>query len=222
MNTRNIITILTLVSLTLVLSSCKTTHNPTEQAPGFLPDYSLLKPVPKAPKGTEIYTYQAPDVKPGDYHSVVISPVSLYQTATKKGGVTEQQIEAARTNLQTGIAEIVSKKMPVVNAAGPGVARLDVAITGAMVENDSLKPRNLIPVSAAITIVSRATGINKKKTVLIVELKFTDSISGKLLRETVSVINGENFRLKSNTTEEFTALAQNWVQQALKYSEVHK
>tara|TARA_R110000868_G_scaffold380784_4_gene647012 strand:- start:10212 stop:10874 length:663 start_codon:yes stop_codon:yes gene_type:complete len=208
--------IIAIVFLAALLASCHKDYNPTTEAPGFLPDYSILKKVPSA-DGTEIYTYKSPSFKRSDYHAVIVMPVTLYQSATKKG-VTEKQITAARTDIQDHITQIVNKQMPTAKKPGPGVARLNVAITGAMVENESLKIRNLIPISAAITIASRATGVNKKNAVLVVELKFTDSVSGKLLRETVSVINGEKFRMKSNTATEFTALANQWVKQALQYS----
>ncbi len=212
---KKIIFIISLISV-LFLSACHS-YSPTEEAPGFLPDYTILKKVPDSPEGTQIYTYKNPNVNRSDYHAVLITPVMIYQKANRKG-VTDEQIEQVKTELNAGIQQMVSKQIGLTNTAGPGVARLEVAITGAMVEKQNPKLRNLIPVSAAIFLASKATDLDKKQPVLIVELKFTDSVSKQLLRETVTVIKGENFRMQSSSTEEFVALAKTWVQQALDYS----
>jgi hypothetical protein len=95
---------------------------------------------------------------------------------------------------------------------------LTVAITGATVEAQKLKPRNLLPISAVITLASKATDTDQKTPSLMVELKFVDSVTHQLLRETVTVIRGDKFRNKSATDGAFQALAQEWVQDALEYS----
>jgi len=202
--------------LSLVVASCASKSPELQQTSGFLSDYTLLKPV-SSPKGTQIYTYKNPSISRNDYHAVVVKPVRLYQTATEDG-VTAQQIETARANIDKGIKEIVSRKIPITSTPAKGVATLDVAITGATVEGKGFSPLNLIPISAALKLASMATDLDSKKPILVVELKFTDSLSGELLRETVTMISGESFRNRANTAKEFEQLAKNWVQQALKYS----
>lgn len=202
---------------TLALSGCASSSPAMPKASGFLPDYSLLKPVANPPAGTQIYTYSNPAVQRGEYTAVMVAPVVLYQTATENG-VNNTQIENARLNIQNGVKQIVSQKLPVVNQAGPGVATLTVAITGAQLKGSGFEPWNIIPISAAIKLTTMATGTDNKKPVLIVELKFVDSTSGTLLREVVSTISGDNFRNQANTAQEFQQLAQTWVQQALDYS----
>ncbi len=218
MISRTMMAVLLPTTLALTLSGCGTSMpNPTEKVPGFLPDYSLLKPVANAPKGSKIYNYKAPGVSRSSYHAVILEPVILYQTATANG-VTDDQINSARDNIQAGIQNIVAQQMPLTNNAGPGVSRLTVAITGAVVDGQSFKVRNLIPISAAIYLASKTTNLDSKTPSMMVELKFTDSVSGQLLRETVTIINGDSFRMQSSTSGEFTQLAQQWVQDALQYS----
>lgn len=201
------------------LTACSSgLQKPTQETgSGFLSDYNSLQSVPNPPAGTQIYTYNAPGVKRSDYKAVILSPVQLYQTATKEG-ITPDAITAAQAQLQAGISKIVAQKIALTDTPGPGVATLSVAITGAQLQTEGLKPWNLIPISAAITLASSATGLNSKTPVLIVEMKFTDSVSGKLLREVMTIASGESFRNKVNTGAEFTALAQTWVQEALQYS----
>lgn len=204
------------LSLGILISSCATKMDPSTKAPGFLPNYSLLKPIP-SPEGTQIYSYKDPQAKISDYHGAILTPVALYQTATESG-VTAAQIEQARANIDQGIKQIVSKKLPIVTKSGVGVARVNVAITGAVLEGDNFSVRNLVPISAAIKLASMATGLDNKKPVMVVEIKVVDSQSDKLLKETVTTISGEKFRMSSNTVEEFEKLATEWVQQALAYS----
>lgn len=202
----------------LAACSSSSTQKPSQATgSGFLPDYNALQAVPNPPAGMQIYAYTNPQVKRGDYTAVIVSPVVLYQTATKNG-ITADQIQSAQSTLQAGIEKIVSHKIILTDTPGPGVAILNVAITGAQLQGEGLKPWNLIPISAAITLASNATGMDSKTPVLIVEMKFTDSISGKVLREVMTVASGESFRNKVNTAAEFTALAQTWVQEALQYS----
>ena len=216
-----------LLPATLALAGCggSTLPNPIQKPSGFLPDYSLLKQVPNTPKGTEIYNYKSPSVQRGDYTSVIVDPVIVYQSTTTKTEAnasadlaTAAQAEEVRASIQAGIQTVVSRKIPLTSTAGPGVARLSVAITGAMLEKEGLKPWNLIPVSAVITMASKASGKDEKTPAIMVELKFVDSSTGKLLRETVTVIHGDGFRDKANTDAEFQQLAEQWVKDALKYS----
>lgn len=201
-----------------ILIACSTPVDPTKQAPGFLPNYSLLKPIANTPEGTQMFTYMTPNVKRSDYHAAIIAPVTLYQTATESG-VTAAQIEQARKNIESGVTQIVSKKIAITDKPGTGVARIYVGITGAILEGDSFKPRNLIPISAAIKLASMATNMDNKKPTLIVEIKMVDSQSGVLLKETVSIISGDKFRMSIHTADEFQKLAIEWVHQAMSYAE---
>jgi len=227
------------LSLSFILSGCagQSIQSPTKNPSGFLPDYSLLQPISNAPKGSEIYMYKAPDVSRGDYRAVLIEPVSVYQNQAAlnnalsaaqspadqekiKADFAKEQANAQsiQATIQAGIESVVSQKMPLVNSAGPRVAKLSVAITGAMLETEGFKPWNIIPVSAVITLASNASGKNSKTPAVMVELKFTDSQTGKLLKEVVTVIRGDSFRSEDNSSQAFADLAKQWVQEAMTYS----
>lgn len=201
-------------------ASSSTTATPLKDTSGFLPDYSLLKEVTPSPKGMKLYTYVAPGVKRGDYRAVIVNPVMLYQSTASDAAKTAD-VAAAQASLDAGIRMVVKQHMPITTIRGSGVAVLSIAITGATVESEGFKPRNLLPVSAAIKLASMATGTNGKTPSMVVELKFTDSLSGKLLRETVSQISGDKFHT-ATTSEALQQLAQQWVQQALAYSNGQK
>ena len=208
--------ILTL-GLSATIISCASVQTPNQKQPGFLADYHVLKAVESTPDGTQIYSYTNPSAKRSDYHAVIVEPVILYQTATESG-VTEAQIKNAQKRLTHNLKQIAGKQFPIVTKPGRGVARLQVAITGAELEGDGFSPLNLIPISGLIKLGSMATGLDNKKPVLAIETKTTDSRSGKLLRATVTTISGDKFRMEVHTPEEFEELAKQWVKEAVMYS----
>lgn len=166
----------------------------------------------------QIYTYRTPNVKRSDYHAAIIKPVTLYQSATESG-VTTEQIEQARKNIESGVTQIVSKHIGITTKPGPGVAYIYVSITGAILEGDGFKLRNLIPISAAIRLAAIATNMDNKKPILVIEIKMIDSQNNEILKEIVTSISGEKFRLSIHTADEFQKLAVEWVHQVLSYSD---
>ncbi len=189
----------------------------TENASGFLMNYDLLEPIP-SPAGLQYYVYQNPEFDRGDFDAAIVEPVFIFEGATSAGEVNDQQIENARQGINAGLERIVGSRFQITDTPGPRVFRMQTAITGAMLETEGFKPWNIIPVSAAITLASHATGYENRKPVLVVELKFTDSESGELLKEILTTISGDNFRNASNTSSEFENLAYEWVKQAMEYS----
>ncbi|MDQ5920777.1 MAG: hypothetical protein QG673_833 [Pseudomonadota bacterium] len=210
--------------LAVGIIGCSSTQEPLQKSPGFLPDYTLLKPVKSDDKQVQGYFYKNPNVERSDYHAVMVAPVILYQTTVDgESGVkiTESQIETARLRIESGIKQTVSQKMPITNKPGKGVAKISVAITGAVLEGDGFKPRYLIPISAIIQLTSVAVGLNNKKPVLVIETKVTDSQTNKLLSASMTTISGDKFRTEASTPSEFEKLANAWVAKAMAYSAAH-
>lgn len=208
------------IVLAFGIAACATSApEPTTKTPGFLPDYSVLQKLPSKDDGTQGYVYKNPNSKRSDYHGVIVDPVVIYQPAGESGvKVTSAQIEQTRQKIESNLKELVSHKLPIVTKPGPGVARLNVAITGAVLEGDGFSPRYLIPVSAVIKMASMATGLDNKKPVLVVETKVTDSQTGEVLRASVATISGDKFRMEASTPEEFAKLANTWIERAMQYS----
>ena len=214
---KNLITLVLTFSFIVFFTGCANKPDVTQRAPGFLPNYTLLEPI-DSPEGSQIYVYKNPAAKRSDYHAVILEPVIIYEGAMSEDNLTHQHVEDARANIDAGIERIVSEQIQLTPFPTVGVARLQVAITGATLEEESLKPWNIIPVSAAITLAKHASGLENKTPILVVELKFTDSVNNMLLREIVTTINGEDFRREGDTSAEFANLANTWVEMALDYA----
>ena len=76
----------------------------------------------------------------------------------------------------------------------------------------------MIPVSAVLYAAQKATGLDSKTPMLVVEAKMRDSVTGKILGEGVYTMAGETFRTESSTPEAFQKLAIDWVTTAVRVS----
>ena len=205
----------------LLLTACGGGGLSESQKSGYLTssEYNQLQNVGSPAPGVNVYRYISPDFKRSDWKGIMIDPVLLYQTALKsegQKGLTEEVIYQTRMIIDNELRARVTQRFNVVDKSGPGIARLSVAITGAQVEGDSLKLRNVVPISAVLFAAQKATGLDSKTPSLVVEAKMRDSVTGKILGEGVYTMSGETFRTESSTTEAFQKLAVEWVTTAVR------
>ena len=183
----------------------------------FLPDYSLLKPV-TGPEGTKAYRYTRFDFDPLAYSAVMLDPVAINQQ-TKDDKLTPDVITSTQQALNASIQDrIGASKMKIAHEPGAGVLRVSVSISGAEVETEGFKPRNILPISAVIKLASKAAGKDSKKAVLLVESKIVDSVTGQLMRAGMITIASDSFRDEGATAVEFKKLAEKIVDIAMKNS----
>lgn len=180
---------------------------------GFISDYSLLQKV-DGPKGSQVYRYRKTGVTPESFNSVVIDPIVLNQ-ASPDGQLTSDVLEQTRKALDQHIREsITARGLKIVTEPGPGVLRVSVAISGAELETEGFKPRNILPISAVMKIASKATGMDSKTPTLLVESKLVDTQSQDLVGAGMITIAGESFRSEAGTVEGFQNLTKRVVQVA--------
>lgn len=208
-------------SAAAILAACAGGGLSQSQKSGFLGtgEYDRLQKVESPAPGVNIYRYVSPDFKRSDYKGVMIDPVTLYQTALRNEGnkgISEETIYQTRMIIDENIKSKAAHRFNVVDKPGPGVARISIAITGAEVEGEGFKPRNLVPISAVLTVAQKATGLDSKTAVLVVEAKLRDSVTGKLLGEGVYTMSSDTFRMESSTPEQFQKLASDWVTTAVR------
>ena len=193
------------------------------QKSGFLTssEYNRLQEVDIDQPGVKLYRYVSPDFDRSQVKGVMIDPVILYQTALKQQGqkgLSEETIYQTRMIIDKELKERASKRFHVVDQPGQGIGRLSVALTGAVVEGDSFKPWNVVPISAVLFAAQKAAGVDSKTPSFVVEAKMRDSVTGKVWGEGVYVMSGETFRMESSSPEAFQKLAIDWVTTAVRVS----
>lgn len=217
---KNLLQSLLLAGLGVAIISCASNYTPTEKPSGFLPEYSInqMKQVPTDHDDVHAFVYRNPNFRRSDYDKLIIAPATLYQQAIESQGITTNKIAAAQNTITNDLKEMLSKKVTLTNKPGPRVAKLSVAITGAMLEGDGFRPRYLMPVSAALQLVQHATNLQNKKPILIIETKVVDSTTNELLTASATEIGGDKFRLESSESGEFNKIAKEWVKDAVTYA----
>lgn len=193
------------------------------QKSGFLTssEYNRLQEVEIDQPGVKLYRYVSPDFDRSQVKGVMIDPVILYQTALKQQGqkgLSEETIYQTRMIIDKELKERALKRFHVVDQPGPGIGRLSVALTGAVVEGDSFKPWNVVPISAVLYAAQKAAGVDSKTPSFVVEAKMRESVTGKVWGEGVYVMSGETFRMESSSPEAFQKLAIDWVTTAVRVS----
>lgn len=211
----------TVLATVALLTACGGGGLTDAQKSGFLTssEYNRLVNVGSPAPGVNVYRYVSPDFNRSDWHGVMIDPVILFQTALKdqgNKGLSEETIYETRMIIDKELREKASRRFNVVDKPGPGIARLSVAITGAEVEGEGFKPWNVIPISAVLYTAKKATGLDSKTPMLVVEAKMRNSVTGKILGEGVYTMSGETFRTESSTPEAFQKLAIDWVTTAVR------
>lgn len=156
---------------------------PVATTSGFLADYSQLQADPASPGYRH---YVAPGFDPAHYRKFIIdTPEIIINTG---GGY--QTLDPARVAdlvqyYQGVMAAALSQHYQVVTEAGPGVARLRVAVVGLTEVRPALKPRDLIPISALFKVARAAAGKNPQVLRMSIESEALDAQTGALLGEAV-------------------------------------
>lgn len=180
----------------------------------FFADYSIFKTV-KAPEGMQLMRYVSPKFDPLSYQFVIIDPIHLNQTL-QDGDISPEIIANTQQSLDKNIREKIVQFLGITDKPSKETIQLRVSISGAKIDGEGFKPRNILPISAAIKLASKATGKDKKTPVLVIESKLTDSVSGELLKGTIISISGDSFRDSSDAGQAFQNLSTKLVDLAIK------
>jgi hypothetical protein len=148
---------------------------------GFLDDYSTLRP--SAEVEGALY-WQDPDMSLADYDKFMIDPVVVHLHASKDGkSIDPAKLNKLVTDFRRITVEKLSEDYEVVNQAGPGVLRIQAAITD-------------LDANTAVLNVHWATklsglGLGGAS----MEAKATDGESGELVAAVVDSRAGERLAL---------------------------
>jgi hypothetical protein len=178
----------------------------TEKIPesGFLPNYKVMQPVDNTPKDIRAWRYLKPGLFVSSYTAVMIEPVYLnHREYTKE--ITPEVIAQTKKILEEAIRQAVLRRgdIKIVNQPGPGVLRVAVAITGAEISADGLRPWNFTPIGLAANANTYAASVNSRTPALVMENRITDSQSREFIAGDMVAVQGEPFRLGSSSVGAF-------------------
>ncbi|WP_262966677.1 DUF3313 domain-containing protein [Methylobacter psychrophilus] len=167
----------------LALSACTTTQKVDLKQSGvncaFLAsECSLLTVGGKEQAGLR---YINPTTKWSQYNKILLSPVTYWGGDSSKLSAADQQMLVNYTSQQ--FKEQLGQKFQIVDQAGPGVMKLDVALTDAESATPGLRSISIIVPQAHMlaNLKYLATGSMPFVGAAQGEIKITDSVSGEVL-----------------------------------------
>lgn len=149
---------------------------------GFLGDYSRLQPGSKE-KEQVLLRYLNPAAQWQQYTKVMIDPVTFWGDENSKVKPNDQK--ALTTYFHAALRKQFGQSFQVVNVAGPGVMRLQVALTDLESSTPGLRTISLVvPQARMLNMVqSLATGKYVGAGAAQAEMRLTDAVTGQILGE---------------------------------------
>ncbi len=177
------------MALPILLAACSQAPTRPSRAPsavapsGFLKDYSVLTP---DPHDAGYQHYVAPAARAQRYHSFIVEkPVFIVNTGDAYKALDPARLQSISDYYESRMTAALSRHYKVVDAPGPGVARLRVAVVGLVEVAPQFKARDLVPVKALFEVARMAVDKSPRVLRMSMESEALDSQSGELLGETI-------------------------------------
>ena len=185
------------------------------QFSGYLVKYSDMKETHTATGGTSL-RWVSPDLKKGQYHSIIIDPIGLYPRPPLLARVSKGRMLEALTYIRTRAINQLGSTLKIVDKPGPGVLRLDAAITGVktMSDTDKLQNAKNTPVSMIFVDASPVAAQHEQGMTVFLEARLRDSQSKKILVKNVRAGTGNAAGKDKVLVDHMKPVLDSWVQDA--------
>lgn len=183
----------------MLIAGCASNNTPMQsEYSGFLGDYSNLQQTQDA-KGETLLKYTNPKLNPANYSAVIVDPLVTYPKAEPTEQLSQTTIDQIRGYGTSCLKQAIASRVRVVDAPGPGVLKLQVAITGVASTAEGIKPYQVVPMAFVATMAINTVAGAPQDAKLLVEARATDSVSGEVLSKVVRTHTGERLgRVASN------------------------
>jgi hypothetical protein len=205
---------ITIAALGVAVLGCASEPKPQSQAwpplkvPGFLGDYSMLKPEKDA-NGEEVMRYVNPKLAPGGpYRQLLIDAAQFYPAAQPSEYVDAKTFNDVRNYVDVQMRNKLGAKVPLASQPGPGVVRVRTAITSVDTQSAEFKVYEVLPVSMVYSLI-RGRG---KEGLLGIEVEMLDSQTGERLGAAVRHGTSDRFRGRDEklTLEQLKPVLDEW------------
>jgi len=125
-----------------------------------------------------------------NYQKILIDNVVLYPEPVPGPQVSAETLEKIQAYLTQALVAKVSTVVEVTNEPGPGVLRMDTAVTGVEIKTEGMQVYEVVPVAAVFGGVKALTGTRARDVQVFLEVKFSDSQSGEVIGAAIRKIEG--------------------------------
>lgn len=185
------------------------------QFSGWLVDYTDMKEHKTASSGTSLL-WVSPELKKGKYKAIMIDPIGLYPRPPLLARVSKGRMLEALNYIRDRAIKQIGSTLPIVDKAGPGVLRLDAAITGVNVPTDKDKMHDAknTPVAMIFADISPAAAKQNQNFSVYLEARLRDSQTKKTLVKAVRAGTGNAVGSDKVTVDQMKPVLNAWVQDA--------
>ena len=100
----------------------------------------------KLPDGRKFTRWRSPQTTHANYQSIMVGRVIFYPSPNPGPQISSSTLDAIAEHLTYTLRQKIGTKVPVVDKAGPGVLRLQAAITAVTAEPEGMSPTDVLPV----------------------------------------------------------------------------
>ena len=111
------------------------------------------------------------------YKAIMIDPVIFYPAPDPSPQVSSSVLKQIADYLTDSLRRQIGAHLNVVDQAGPGVLRMQPAMTAVTVKKEGLSPLDVLPVHLAFSAAKAATGNTDETVTAMIEVRITDSVS---------------------------------------------
>ena len=167
---------------------------------GFLGDDSVYNKLEKVElegksKGKR---WIGPKLAPANYTSVLVEDVILYPAPEPTDQVSAETLAQISQYLSQSLRQKVGDRVKLADASGPGVLKMEPAVTGVLVKTEGMKAYEVVPVAAIFGAAKAATGTRDRDVKVFIEVKLVDSQSGELVGAILREAEGEDLKGKKD------------------------
>lgn len=119
----------------------------------------------------------SPDLTGMKYKAVMIDAVTFYPAPDPSPQVSSSVLEQIAKHLTDALRSKIGAEVTVVDQAGPGVLRVQPAITAVVVKKEGLSPLDVLPVHLVFSAAKAATGNTDETVTAAIEVRITDSMT---------------------------------------------
>ncbi len=166
----------------------------------FLDVHPELKPDPNR-AGAKVW--EKPGFNRSKYTKVMFEPLSLFLAPDSEyKGFNAEDVNALGSGFRDVVVQTLEPELPVVQAAGPDVLYVRVALTNVKLKKEKRGLLSFTPIGLVVTAVKDAAGKRISVENAVIEMEARDSVTGEPLAVVVDARPGGKEELSWNSIEE--------------------
>ena len=155
----------------------------------------------KLPDGRKFNRWRSPQTNRDNYQSIMVDRVIFYPSPHPGPQISSSTLDAIADHLTYTLRQKIATVAPVVDQAGPGVLRLQAAITSVTAETEGMSAKDILPVMFVFSAASSAAGTKNEDVTSIVEMRLTDSMNGEYRAAAIMNLEGKQLKGKKDNLQ---------------------